>query len=63
MKIKEITITKGYALSKNFNSVRADMSITIELDENDQYEQVIEDTYKLIELKCKEQLKFKGDEK
>jgi hypothetical protein len=61
MKIKEITIGKSFKISKNYNSLEANLSMTIEIDENDQYEQIIEDTYKLIEIKCKEQLKFKGE--
>lgn len=61
MKIKEITVGKSYKISKNYNSLEASLSMTIELEETDQYEKIIEDTYKLIELKCKEQLKFKGE--
>jgi len=61
MKIKEITIGKDYKISKNYNSIGASMSLTIELDENDNIDDVIKNQYNLIEEKCKEQLKFKGD--
>jgi len=61
MKIKEITIGKDYKISKNYNSLGASMSLTIELDENDNVYEVIKNHYEMIEEKCKEQLKFKGD--
>lgn len=61
MNIKTITIGKDYKMSKNYNSIGANMTVTVELDDMDDVDKVIEDTYRLIEEKCKEQLKFKED--
>lgn len=61
MNIKTITIGKDYKMSKNYNSIGANMTVTVELDDMDDVDKVIKDTYRMIEEKCKEQLKFKED--
>jgi hypothetical protein len=61
LKIKEITISKNFKITKNWCSVGAQMGVTIEIGEDDNLNEVIETGYKLIDEKCKPQLKFKGN--
>lgn len=59
LKIKEITLSRSFKISKNYNSQDASMAIVIQIDENDDLEEVISEGYEFLNVKCKEQLSFK----
>jgi Ser-tRNA(Ala) deacylase AlaX len=60
MKIKEITISKGFKMSKNYNSVDVSVSMTALLDETDKeidvYDELSEIVDQNLEIEINDQI-------
>jgi len=48
MKIKELTVSKGVKVSVNYNSITVNVSLTAEVDENDDVKTVREELSQMI---------------
>lgn len=65
MKIKEITVGKSYKLSRNYNSVETQISMTALLDENENEEEVFNELAEYVDglavIEIENQVKKLGD--
>lgn len=59
--VRQITIGQDYKISKNYNSVGTNMSLTIDVFVDDDLDEVIKLGYEQIKKECMKQLKFKGE--
>ena len=48
MKIKELTVSKGVKVSVNYNSITVNVSLTVEVDENEDVKAVREELSQMI---------------
>jgi len=60
-KMKEITFSKGVTYSRNYNSVRAEISMTVTLENGDNKKEVMDTLSEIVRNRVAEEIKKDGE--